>query len=542
VGGVSLLMFAKCEGKQAKAQKGPPKTRGTEDRNNPEVRGARHGEEGGQWQAALASSFAEAEAAAAAAAAMELVGSPLQIIQTGDAEVNYKFTLVEENLRSVLEKVPPGMHVSVVSVVGAFRTGKSFLLSLLLRFLRSEAGEGVDWVRAGGDSILDGNANLGEVDEQHSHSFEWRGGEKRMTTGIWMWSEPFVREIENDRKVAVLLVDTQGMFDNETSMALTACIFGLTTLISSHLVYNVEKRIQEDHLQQLALFSEYGRMALAHDAEKGADGEGGAPRERPFQQLEFLVRDWQNFDDDDDISKMRRGMDDYLKEVIRDRGIADLRDTREQITSCFEKISCFGLCHPGSRVTKKTYNGSVDDIEDLFLQLVDAFARQLFDDMLEPKRIHGRQLTAPELLTYVITYVELFRDGAKFPEAKTMLEATASANNSNAKLVGLRTYKDAMDVICGPKSRGHTKSDDFKAIHEAAQHAALAQFDKMATMGREVAIVSCRSQLMTQIAEEHIRYQEERIFSCGCMCESISQSLTLSLSLSLSLSLLLKYR
>ena len=42
----------------------------------------------------------------------------------------------------------------------------------------------------------------------------------------------------------MLLVDTQGMFDMETAQMLTAAIFGLSTLISSYLVYNVEKRIQ----------------------------------------------------------------------------------------------------------------------------------------------------------------------------------------------------------------------------------------------------------------------------------------------------------
>lgn len=34
-------------------------------------------------------------------------------------------------------QVPEGMEVSLVSVVGAFRTGKSFLLSFFLRFLHS---------------------------------------------------------------------------------------------------------------------------------------------------------------------------------------------------------------------------------------------------------------------------------------------------------------------------------------------------------------------------------------------------------------------
>ena len=94
------------------------------------------------------------------------------------------------------------------------------------------------------------------------------------------------------------------MFDSKLTQMLTACIFGLSTLISSHQVrsalcvrsdssctvtspllprpggvldgawllccvccvhkiYNVQNRIQEDNLQHLALFTEYGRVAHA---------------------------------------------------------------------------------------------------------------------------------------------------------------------------------------------------------------------------------------------------------------------------------------
>ena len=36
-----------------------------------------------------------------------------------------------------MKKIPDGMKVSVISVVGNFRTGKSFLLTFMLRFLRN---------------------------------------------------------------------------------------------------------------------------------------------------------------------------------------------------------------------------------------------------------------------------------------------------------------------------------------------------------------------------------------------------------------------
>jgi atlastin len=86
---------------------------------------------------------------------------------------------------------------------------------------------------------LEGNKNEGGwnlIDTKLS--FEWRGGEQRQTTGIWMWSEPFLRPTttSSGEKLAILLMDTQGMFDNETTMTLTAQIFGLSTLVSSFQV------------------------------------------------------------------------------------------------------------------------------------------------------------------------------------------------------------------------------------------------------------------------------------------------------------------
>jgi atlastin len=171
-----------------------------------------------------------------------------------------------------MKQVPSGLKVSVVSVVGAFRTGKSFLLTWFLKYLSHHEAlhaQKYDITKDEECRNRDNRHWYNELDSLGNDGFDWRGGAERNTTGIWMWSKPFIlpRTLSDGKNedVAVLLVDTQGMFDHETTMGLTAAIFGLSTLLSSYQIYNVDKRIQEDNLQQLALFSEYGRMALKTD-------------------------------------------------------------------------------------------------------------------------------------------------------------------------------------------------------------------------------------------------------------------------------------
>lgn len=210
------------------------------------------------------------------------------------------------------------------------------------------------------------------AEKEDPHGFAWRGGQDRQTTGIWMWSEPFIwKSSSTAEPFAVLLMDTQGMFDNKTTMDVTVQVFGLSTLVSSYQIYNVDKRIQEDNLQHLACFSEYGRMALdgADDDEElsgdnipayevkedsGIEQKGNNEtsvkqkgdlnrklskknlKEKPFQRLEFLVRDWQNFDVDIEegqtteeqseiFSKLKQEMDNYFAEVVNPRKSTDLK-------------------------------------------------------------------------------------------------------------------------------------------------------------------------------------------------------------------------
>jgi atlastin len=423
----------------------------------------------------------------------------LQVISIGTEDDQFAFTFNEKKLNSIMSKIPPGWKVSVVSVVGAFRTGKSFLLTWFLRYLHHlrNAEKGVE------DSDKPWYENF---DSLGNDAFHWSGGSDRNTTGIWMWSQPhFITKEVNGKKesIAILLVDSQGMFDNETTMSLTASIFGLSTLLSSYQIYNVEKRIQEDNLQQLALFSEYARLALEADHVHENENEV-----KPFQKIEFLVRDWQNFEDEENFEEMEQEMVEYYNKVIADRDAKDLQETREQIASCFENASCYAFVHPGKYVTKKSYSGDVSQIDETFVKLVDRYCKRVFSvENLAPKSIQGREVTAVELGSYIKAYAEMFASGASFPEASTMLEATASANNTNAVNMAINQYKDTMNRIAGPKCSNYIRADQLKDDHKLLFAKSLDLFDSIATFGRKESISGARNTVIDQINDDFQVYQ-----------------------------------
>lgn len=63
--------------------------------------------------------------------------------------------------------------------------------------------------------------------------FVFKSGRVRETTGIWMWSEIFTHDFDNGDKVAIILLDTQGIFDLKSSLKEFTTIFALSTMFSS---------------------------------------------------------------------------------------------------------------------------------------------------------------------------------------------------------------------------------------------------------------------------------------------------------------------
>jgi atlastin len=76
--------------------------------------------------------------------------------------------------------------------------------------------------------------------------FSWRSGSKRDTTGILIWSDVFLHD-SADGKSAIILMDTQGLFDHKTHVV-NAQIFSMSLLMSSLQIFNLKERVKEDQL------------------------------------------------------------------------------------------------------------------------------------------------------------------------------------------------------------------------------------------------------------------------------------------------------
>jgi len=407
---------------------------------------------------------------------------PICIVKTID---DHDFLLDEKNLSSILMKDSVrDKHVVVVSVAGAFRKGKSFLLDFYLRYLTH-----------GFDDGSSSNSWLGAPDERLT-GFPWKGGSERFTTGILMWSEPFIVKLPSGEEVAVLLMDTQGSFDQQSTVKDCATIFALSTMTSSVQVYNLSQNIQEDDLQHLQLFTDYGRLALQeHSAHK------------PFQVLQFLVRDWSYPYEAEWGAVGGSGLLERRLRVSSSQH-TELQQVRTHIRDCFHKVSCFLMPHPGLKVaTSPKFEGQLKDIDDEFkAQLLDHVPALLAPKNLVVKEINGSKVTCGELMEYFKAYMKMYQ-GDSLPEPKSMLLATAEANNLAAVAKAKNTYIRAMEDICGGEM-SYMHPDALLMEHQHLFEASLKLFDGTAKMGGAAYSAAFRDQLNAELLESWDAFQK----------------------------------
>nr|XP_029511025.1 atlastin-1-like [Oncorhynchus nerka] len=416
---------------------------------------------------------------------------PIQVLVVKD---DHTFELDEVALsRILLAEEVHNREVVAISVAGAFRKGKSFLMDFMLRYMYSQASE--EW--------------LGEA-EQPLTGFSWRGGSERETTGIQIWSEVFLVDKPDGRKVAVLLMDTQGTFDSQSTLRDSATVFALSTMISSMQVYNISQNVQEDDLQHLQLFTEYGRLAMEETFLK------------PFQSMIFLVRDWSfpyefGYGQEGGMKFLEKRLKENHKEAL-----PELRKNTPSAhphsgpaptapafpdgpTPCHMTGSVFLFSPPtwlmqrvaGSSPARGRQHGYIPtlflisllpnpcaEIDREFINNLQILVPWLLSPKnLDVKEINGSNITCRGLLEYFKAYIKIYQ-GEELPHPKSMLQATAEANNLAAVAAARDLYNKKMEQVCGG-DRPFLAPAELQARHSDIREEALQVFRGVKKMGGE---------------------------------------------------------
>ncbi|XP_021247008.1 atlastin-2 isoform X3 [Numida meleagris] len=400
---------------------------------------------------------------------------PIQIVLAHEDDHN--FELDEEALEKILlQEHIKDLNIVVVSVAGAFRKGKSFLLDFMLRYMYNRTSP--CWI-GGNTEPLTG--------------FTWRGGCERETTGIQIWSEVFVIDKPNGTKVAVLLMDTQGAFDSQSTIKDCATVFALSTMTSSVQVYNLSQNIQEDDLQHLQLFTEYGRLAMEEIYQK------------PFQTLMFLIRDWSYpYEHAYGLEGGKKFLEKRLQ--VKQNQHEELQNVRKHIHSCFSNLGCFLLPHPGLKVaTNPNFDGRLNDIdEDFKKELRNLVPLLLAPENLVEKEISGSKVTCRDLVEYFKAYIKIYQ-GEELPHPKSMLQATAEANNLAAVAGAKDLYSKSMEQICGG-DKPYIAPSDLERKHQDFKESAVKQFCSVKKMGGEEFCRRYQEQLEAEIDEIYANF------------------------------------
>jgi len=365
----------------------------------------------------------------------------------------------------------------VLSIAGAFRTGKSFLLNFIIKYLKRLTNSS-DWLTENSSIMRKG--------------FPWKHGAERVTTGILLWSEIFKIEVEDGNEIGIMLIDTQGSFDGSSSMKGCATIFALSTLVSSIQIYNVIQQLQEDNLQHLSLFTDYGKLVTS------------TTNSKPFNKLLLLVRDWSFAYD---YSYGAVGGEELLKNKLSITANMhdDLKGVREHLRSCFDEISCFLMPHPGLQVsTNHSFEGSVEQMESEFVVQMKKLIPSIVDEKkLKVKKINGRVVTCSGICDYLERYIDIFNNNDDIPEPKSVLRATAEVNNLTVLKECNNYYIFCMEDIC--KIDKYVRKLDSK--HNKIVEETLTKFDTIRKLGGETFALKYRDKLKLDMKKSFVNYK-----------------------------------
>nr|XP_034492799.1 guanylate-binding protein 4-like isoform X2 [Marmota flaviventris] len=321
---------------------------------------------------------------------------------------NEQLTMNSEALR-ILDKIC--QPVVVVSTVGAYRTGKSYLMNHL-------AGQ--------------------------NHGFPLGSTVRTETKSIWMWCVPH----PSKPNCIWVLLDTEGRGDVDRGDPKNdSCIFVLAVLLSSTFVYNSMGTINDHALEQLHYVTELTQLIRAKSDPTPDEVEDSSEFVRFFPDFVWTVRDFML---ELELDGQPITEDEYLENALKlikgkNPNIQNSNMSRECIRYFFPKRKCFVFNRPTNDRSLLSHIDKVpqNQLESNFQEQLKKFCSYVFTNA-KTKTLRGRiTVTGNRLATLLETYVDAINKGT-IPCLENAVTTLAQRENSAALQKAADHYSEQM--------------------------------------------------------------------------------------------------
>ena len=294
---------------------------------------------------------------------------------------NGKFIINEEAKKLLSQKSNDNM--GIISLVGKYRTGKSFLLNRV---------------------ILERKENLG---------FGVAPTIRPCTKGIWIWSDPLIiNNVHNPGPFPASLIDTEGLGAYDEEINHDSKIFLIAVLISSLFIYNSFGAIDENQVSNLSFVLDLSKTIKIKSVAIEDNEEELA---KYFPTLLWLLRDFSLKLEDKNGNVITEKQ--YLENALRElsgltNSIEEKNRVRNLIRAYFPERDCFVMVRPteNEQDLQNLQNLPDNKFRKEFLEQSKIFKNKVLKKT-KPKRLNGKVLTGAMLVEFVQNIIDSINAG-----------------------------------------------------------------------------------------------------------------------------------
>ena len=354
----------------------------------------------------------------------KVINEPIKLI-----DFSKGFKINEEALdflRSIKDEI------IIVSVIGKARTGKSYLMNLLLDLVGK--GEG----------------------------FQVASSLQSCTKGIWLWGTP---KNSFNGKAKIVFLDSEGTSSiDKSTKTYDSRIFALVSLISSLFLYNTYSNIDEHGINELSLAA---HLSNAITTNSNIDKDELLTELSP--KFIWIIRDFMlekvHPETGQEISS-KEYLELCLKNKRCGKGAKDNNIIRQNIIKYFPERDCVTLVRPVDneddlkKLNSIPYNNLKPEFKMEFKLLKD----KIFKEAL-PKKLNGKKLTGPSLATLIEEFVKVINSG-KIPNINNTWDSVIEKDVSDAFYKSYELFKNNLNILNLEKNNIYNNADLMKKLYE----------------------------------------------------------------------------